>query len=119
MGYQERDWEIVDYQMYQHLGTGLHFRGPQPGGLKTGRYIVCVGAAQTFGCFCPKPFATLLSEALAVPVINFGYGGAGPSFFLNHEALLKEINNAACVVLQVMSARSESIPYLQVEDWNT
>ena len=53
-GYQNRDREIVDYQMYELSGTGLQFRGPEH---RIGhKYIAFVGAAQTFGCFCEHPF---------------------------------------------------------------
>ena len=58
-GYQARDWEYVDYEMYQDEETGLWFRGPRPV-LEGGNYFTCVGAAQTFGCFCPEPYPELL-----------------------------------------------------------
>lgn len=107
-GYQDRDREIVDYQLYQLGETGLWFRGPEPASLKKNEYFVCIGAAQTLGCFCEKPFPTLLSESLGFPVLNLGYGGAGPYFYLKHPALLDYINRAKFVIVQVMSGRSES-----------
>ena len=109
MGYQERDWEILDYQGYLLEDTGLWFRGPQPKNLKKGEYFVCIGAAQTFGCFCEKPYPTLLQEKLGLPALNLGYGGAGPYFFLlNNRKLLRYINNAKFSIIQVMSGRSEN-----------
>ncbi len=107
-GYQKRDQEIVDYQMYSLGKTGLWFRGPKIGSLKPGEYFVCIGAAQTFGCFCEQPFPTLLQEKLNLPGLNLGYGGAGPYFFLKHPELLEYINRAKFVIVQVMSGRSES-----------
>lgn len=107
-GYQERDREIVDYKMYPLGDTGLWFRGSAPNTLETGQYFVCIGAAQTFGCFCNQPFPELLEEALGLPVLNLGYGGAGPYFFLKHPSLLDYINRAKFVIVQVMSGRSES-----------
>ena len=107
-GYQKRDGDIVDYQLYQLEKTGLWFRGPKPNYLQKGRYAVCIGAAQTFGCFCQNPFPQRLQEQLDMPVLNLGYGGAGPYFFLKHSALLDYINKAEFVVVQVMSGRSES-----------
>lgn len=106
-GYQARDWEVVDYRMYQEERSGLWFRGPEPQGLTPGGYIVCLGAAQTFGCFCDDPYPALLEQELGIPVVNLGYGGAGPRFFARHPELLPLINGAAAVVVQVMSARSE------------
>jgi Domain of unknown function (DUF6473) len=108
MGYQEIHWEIVDYQCYFLDDTGLDFRGPKPENLQAGQYFVCLGAAQTFGCLCPKPYPSLLQEELQLPTLNLGYGGAGPYFFLKHEELWKYINQAKFVIVQVMSGRSES-----------
>ncbi|WP_084102581.1 DUF6473 family protein [Demequina sp. NBRC 110051] len=106
-GYQARDWDVVDYEMYQHGGSQLWFRGPRPRALERGRYVVCLGAAQTFGCFVAQPYPQLLEAELGMPVVNLGYGGAGPRFYVRHPELLPLINGAAAVVVQVMSARSE------------
>lgn len=106
--YQERDYEVVDYQMSPLNGTDLLFRGPVVTNLKPNGYIACIGAAQTFGCFCDQPFPNLLSKALDMPVLNLGYGGAGPYFYLKHKVLIKYLNQAKLVVVQVMSGRSEN-----------
>jgi hypothetical protein len=107
-GYQARDHEVVDYQMYELRGTSLQFRGPAPPSLSSGAYFTCVGAAQTFGCFCEKPFPHLLADDLGLPALNLGYGGAGPEFFLRHRSVLDYINQSQFLVLQVMSGRSQS-----------
>ena len=107
-GYQRRDHEVIDYRMCALPPSGLEFRGPLPPSLAPGSYFVCVGAAQTFGCFCEEPFPSLLAKSLELPVLNLGYGGAGPAFFLSQPALLEVMNAARGVVVQVMSARSES-----------
>lgn len=108
LAYQERDREIVDYRMYRDKETGLWLRGPEPERLEEDRYIACIGGAQTFGCFCDNPFARLLQDSLNLPVVNYGIGGAGPSFFLRHEKVFGILNKAACTIVQVMSGRSES-----------
>lgn len=105
-GYARRDHEVIDYRMEELPGTGLHFRGPLPRDLGPGRFVACVGAAQTFGCFCEEPYPVLLSARLGLPVLNLGYGGAGPRFFCRPE-LLAVLGQARAVVIQVMSARSE------------
>jgi hypothetical protein len=110
MGYQECDAHIVDYQMYELAGVASHpgsgrFRGPPVVG---SRYIACVGAAQTFGRFCAEPFPVLLSHELGIETMNLGHPGAGPTFHNSNAALLRHINNAAVVIVQVMSARSQS-----------
>lgn len=114
-GYQARDYEIVDYEMYRLGDTGLSFRGPAPATLDPGSYFACIGAAQTLGCFCQRPFPDLLADELGLPALNLGYGGAGPEFFATQEALLPYLNNARFVVLQVMSARSQSNSYYQCD----
>jgi hypothetical protein len=110
MGYQECDQHIIDYQMYELTGVAPHpgsgqFRGPPVTG---SRYIACVGAAQTFGRFCAEPFPMLLRRELAVETMNLGRAGAGPTFHNSSPELLRYINNAEVVIVQVLSARSQS-----------
>ncbi len=106
-GYQERDHEVVDYRMAELAHAGLRFRGPLVGD-GCDDYFACVGAAQTFGCFVERPYPTLLSDQLGLPVLNLGYGGAGPEFFADQTALHGCLNRSSLVVLQVMSGRSQS-----------
>ena len=106
-GYQERDYEVVDYRMAELTHTGLRFRGPVEVDSRVG-YFACIGAAQTFGCFVDRPYPTLLSNQLGLPVLNLGYGGAGPEFFADQTSLHAYLNQASFVVLQVMSGRSQS-----------
>lgn len=115
-GYVIRDWEVVDYACYELEGTGLWFRGPAPGRLEAGRYFTAIGAAQTFGCFCPRPYPALLAERLGVEGLNLGYSGAGPAFFLRRPALLDYVNRGAFCIVQVMSGRSTSNSLLENED---
>lgn len=114
--YQDPDWRVVDYQTYcldesiidPSTKRPLHIRGPRPDRLDAGGYFVCLGAAQTFGRFCPRPFPSILAERLRIPAVNISHGGAGPAFFDNNETLLSYLNGARFVILQVMSGRSES-----------
>jgi uncharacterized protein DUF6473 len=106
-GYQQVDWKIADYMMYRLPGFPLDLRGPGSQQLIPKGYIACVGAAQTFGRFCQEPFPHLLSQRLRVPVVNFGFAGAGPGFFLRHPQLIQCMNDSRLVIVQVMSARSE------------
>lgn len=108
-GYQARDYEIVDYQMGVLPETGLQFRGPFPDAvLNGGEYFACIGAAQTFGCFCEEAYPDLVAHEIGLPALNLGYGGAGPEFFLKQDKLLPYLNRARFVIMQVMSARSQS-----------
>ena len=84
-------------------------RGPRPVDLEDGRYFVCIGGAQTFGRFCEKPYPELLQEKINRQGLNFGRGGAGPSFFYkNTDRFYEYINKSRFAVVQVMSGRSES-----------
>ena len=105
--YQDRDYDIIDYELYPLPGTGYRIRGPQPETLAPDEYFTSVGAAQTFGCFCEKPYSALLAERLGLAPLNFGFAGAGPRFFVNAPDLLNYINDGRFAVVQVMSARSE------------
>ncbi|MEA2626355.1 MAG: hypothetical protein QOD06_2400 [Candidatus Binatota bacterium] len=107
VGYELRDWEVVDYHSFPLDGTDFWFRGPRPAHLDAGEYIVCLGAAQTYGCFCAQPFPALLQQRLGRPVLNLGYGGAGPLFFLRRPELIEYVNRSRLAIVQVMSARSE------------
>jgi len=106
--YQRRDFEVIDYHMRKLGTTGLSFRGPAPGSLASGDYFACIGAAQTYGCFCEHPFPDILAEKLGIPALNLGYGGAGPEFFARHKELDKYLNGGRFVIVQVMSGRSQS-----------
>jgi len=112
-GYQDRDYELIDYELYELSGFARPFRGPQPKSLDRGTFGICVGAAQTFGCYTPQPFPQLLSEALGLPVMNMGVAGAGPSFFLRRNHFVDLINQSGFAVLQIMSGRSESNSLLE------
>lgn len=107
-GYQERDYEIIDYELFQLDGIDHPVRGPRPKTLESREYFVCVGAAQTFGCYAEKPFPLLLQERLSLPALNLGVAGAGPLFFLRYPDYLRYVNNARFAILQVMSGRSEN-----------
>jgi len=115
--YAETDSEVVDYQIYcleprvvdPETHAPLLLRGPRPDDLAKGDYIVCIGAAQTFGRFCEQPFPTLLAKRFGLSVLNLGRGGAGPSFFTqDSNRLMEYVNGARLAVIQAMSGRSTS-----------
>ena len=106
-GYARADYDAIDYQMWKFKNLYYHLRGPRPENLESGKYVVCLGAAQTFGRFTPNPYPRLLELSLGMPVLNLGFAGAGIDFFLN-SPLMPVINNAALVVVQATSGRSLS-----------
>ena len=113
--YQQVDWRVADYATFcldddiidPSTQRPLFIRGPRPQQLEKDAYFVCLGGAHTFGRFCARPFPTILQETLSLPVLNISHGGAGPSFF-GGDRLLRYLNNAQFVIVQVMSGRSES-----------
>jgi hypothetical protein len=109
-GYQQRDYDIVDYELFSLPAFEWRlFRGPEPRTLEPGQYFACIGAAQTFGCLCQKPFPAILSDRLGLPALNLGVAGVGPSYFVSRRKhLLPYANGARFVVVQVMSGRSEN-----------
>jgi len=95
-----------DYMLHQIPTLGaIRLRGPPVDW--SGRYVVFVGAAQTFGRFATSPFPSLIGTRLNIPALNLGVGGAGPRHF-EKPAYLDIINRAETVVLQVLSGRSAS-----------
>jgi uncharacterized protein DUF6473 len=106
-GYQERDYEVIDYELFTLPEVKSAVRGPAPETLATGDYFSCLGAAQTFGCNCEQPFPTLLADRLELPALNLGFAGAGPRFFVEREALVQYANQGRFAIVQVMSGRSE------------
>lgn len=107
--YQTRDRNIVDYQLFRLDGLDIPFRGPalDPFSAEPGSFFTCIGAAQTYGCLFERPFPTLLSQSLDMPVLNLAMGGAGPGFYNQYDLLIKAMNRSRFVILQAMSGRSE------------
>ncbi|MGE0142918.1 MAG: DUF6473 family protein [Planctomycetota bacterium] len=103
--YQDLDREVIDYQIYRLPGVDRNLRGPRIDLSKP--FIACIGAAQTFGRFCPTPFPELLSQKLGCQVLNLAIGGCGPEMYLRPE-LFEVLNRANLVVAQVLSGRSAS-----------
>ena len=105
--YQQRDYELVDYERFYVDGCNIPFRGPplNPFKARAGSFFTCLGAVQTYGAFYEKPYPTLLSEALGMPALNLAVGGAGPGFYLQNETLIEAMNRGAFVILQCMAAR--------------
>ena len=111
IGYQKRDLEICDYQLYGLKTPKRVFilRGPKPI-IEENNYICCVGSAFTFGCLCEKPYPAVLQECLSIKTLNLAIAGVGPKFFLRPEnsGLLEKINQSKLAIVLVMSGRSDS-----------
>lgn len=111
-GYQQRDQDIVDYQLWKLSTPQMDFllRGQRPQRLEQGQYIAHLGAAFTFGRFVPQPYPALLSAALNLDALNLGFAGIGPAFFNDprHSGLIDWINRAKFATILVFSGRSQA-----------
>lgn len=118
IGYQLRDFEVVDYQLWSYKTAKRSFilRGPKPV-LRPNGYISCVGGAFTFGCFVEKPWPMLLGNSLGMDVLNLGQAGAGPKWFNRPEQseLIDLINGSSMTIIMVMSGRSDENSLFQNE----
>lgn len=54
--YQGRDYEVVDYELYELPGVPVRAREPKPKNLRSGKYLACLGAAETFDTLCRTPW---------------------------------------------------------------
>src|SRR5262245_52319170 len=119
--YQSQDLPFIDYGLFElpgvapHPGGGL-FRGPEVTG---SGYVSCVGAAQTFGRYVPRPFPELLGERLGLETLNLGSGGAGPKFFTSNDALMRYVNGGRYAIVQVLSGRSVSNRMLRLRHYGS
>ncbi len=111
-GYQERDAEIIDYQIWKLWTprTGFSLRGPRPAGLRAGEYCTALGAAGTFGRFVPRPYPLLLGEEMGLQTLNLGFSGVGPSFYNDprNSDLIGLVNRSKFVTIAFFSGRSQS-----------
>ena len=104
--YQRFDAPHFDYGLWESpFDRSIQLRGPAVD--RTRPYVVCLGAAPTFGRFCREPYPELLSRHLGMAVLNAGVAGAGPATFLRG-GWGEWLDGAAAVVVQVLAARSES-----------
>ena len=111
--YQKADAGFIDYQQYRFGSGKAVFRGPPEPIAKP--YVVFLGAAQTFGRFVELPFPKLLQQRLGMRCVNLGAAGGGPDLFLQDEEILALCAGAEACVLQIMSGRSVSNRFYEVD----
>jgi hypothetical protein len=115
LGYQETDRAVIDYDLWFPWAGGPALRGPRVA-LGAPGTICCIGAAQTFGRFVAEPYPAQLGRLLQRPVLNLGFSGAGPRFFLREPRLVEVLRHAPVVVVQCMSGRSVSAGALRTSN---
>lgn len=105
LDYQRLDAPHVEYDLWEcPFDPTVRLRGPVVDRARP--YVVCLGAAPTFGRFCREPYPALLARHLGIQVLNAGVAGAGPSTFLRG-SWREWLDGAEAVVVQVLAARSE------------
>lgn len=104
--YQDRDWEVVDYQEYRLPGVEMGMRGPAVDP-SSANYFSAIGAAQTHGTVVQRPFPSQVAEHVRLDVLNFGYPAANPGYFARQPKIIDYINGGRFLILQVMAARAE------------
>ena len=111
MSYQKKD-PHMDYKCYVLKNDKRPLRGPRP---STEKFLVALGAGQTFGRWCDKSYPELLGEKVGIDVYNISDGGAGPddNWIKNY---FDVINSSEMCIVQVMSGRCQSIPSRGVYD---
>ncbi|MBK8978311.1 MAG: hypothetical protein IPM29_20605 [Planctomycetes bacterium] len=103
--YQALDAPAFDYRLRTEPGLPRPVRGPVVDLSRP--FVAFLGAAQTFGRFCERPFPDLVGDALGMPALNMAVGGAGPRFY-RRPAYLDVLRRASLVVVQILSGRSAS-----------
>jgi Domain of unknown function (DUF6473) len=101
--YQTSDSQIIDYRLSPFEGSELKVRSAIDASKPFGAVI---GAAATFGRFVTDPFPEILGRKNGTQVLNLGFPGAGPGFFLRRPELLTWINKAEFVIVESMSGRT-------------
>lgn len=117
IGYQAVDRKVIDYDLWFSQDGKTAFRGPR-GDLSAKGAICCIGAAQTFGRFVERPYPQQLAEILDRPVLNLGFSGAGPEFYLGNPQLMSCLEQAEMVVVQAMSGCSVSAGIFEAQSNN-
>ncbi len=105
----KRDADI-DYGEFFIPGCNYVFRGQTKPVDTTKPYIAAIGSATTFGRFIKQPYSFQLEEAIGLPVVNLGIGGARPESYLGNSELVNFLQKASLVIIEMMSARGYSSP---------
>jgi hypothetical protein len=113
--YQKRDWDVVDYGLYEMAGFPYALRGP-PLADPDVPHGVLLGAAQTFGVLVEDPWPHRLSRDTGLPLRNLAVGGAAPILYLNNTIAIDACNAARVCVVQVMSGRGSDNSYFESRD---
>lgn len=102
MSIEQRGHMPLDYQPVNYPGSMVRFRGPAAD--LAPPFVLCLGAAETFGRFIDTPYPTLLARRLTTPVVNLGVPSAGLDVMLCDPVIRDACANATEIVLQITGA---------------
>ena len=106
----------IEYGEFRITGCNYVFRGRGEVPQIPTSYAACIGSATTFGRLLRNPYPAQLETYTKIPFINLGIGGARPESYLANEALIKTLQEASLVILEVMSARGYLSPVFEPVD---
>lgn len=112
--YQQRDHDVVDYQLYEVAGFPYMARGPQP--TPGRRSLGIIGAGQSLGVLVREPYADMIREGYDIDILNLSVGGSAPRLYLNNPIAFELLNKTSACIVQVLSARSTTCSYFQTRD---
>ena len=102
----------LDYQPVRYAGSKLTFRGPKRD--LEHDFIACIGGTETHGRFIARPWPALLEDDLGICCVNFGLPNAGPDAFVADDGLIRLVQGARAVVLQIPAAMNLSNSHYRV-----
>jgi hypothetical protein len=112
MAYNFHSEKSLNYYPCQYGNSRLQLRGPKQSIF--GRYVAVLGGTETYGKFVPEPYATLLDDKVALPVVNLGCMNAGPDVYLNDAEVMGIAARAEVAVVQIVGAQNMSNRYYAV-----
>ncbi|TCO69998.1 DUF6473 family protein [Rhodovulum euryhalinum] len=106
MSFEKAGTGAMSYFPCRYGNSRLLFRGPRRE--LDGSYCAVIGGTETYGKFIAQPFATLVEEAMGMPVVNLGCVNAGIDVFVNDSTVLEVASGAKVTVIQALGAQNMS-----------
>lgn len=98
------DEPAYDYD-FQEIGARFAARRTLGQDIPDHPDVAFIGSAAVFGRFSHDPFPQIIARETGLSVANLGYGGARPEVYLTDPAMMRVIERARVVVVELMSGR--------------
>ncbi|TCM86933.1 DUF6473 family protein [Rhodovulum steppense] len=106
MSFEKAGNGAMSFDTCRYGSSRLLFRGPRQDLDRP--YCAVIGGTETYGKFIPTPFATLLEQAVGMPVVNLGCVNAGLDVFVNDSTVMEVAAGARVTVIQALGAHNMS-----------